>query len=99
MLGLDVGLQGFGRRAVVGKATALGLDGPFLGIAVAVEDDALVCVEDIAADGDCLGLDVLGAFETIGVFLEALGNGSVEYRVEDERLSSLPGMRNSNGCR
>ena len=38
-------------------------------------------VEDLAANGERLGLDIRGGLEAIGIFLEALGHGGVEHRV------------------
>ena len=75
---LRVRADGIGRVRVVGKPAARSLFGPFVAVAVAVEDDARMLVEDITADGDRLGLDVVAALEALGVSLEALRDRRID---------------------
>ena len=66
---------------VVGQAAALCLDGPLVAVAVAVEDDALVLVEDAADDVHGRCLNVLCLLEDVRVLLEGLGHRGVEHGV------------------
>ena len=79
----DEARQRVGRGAVVREPPALGLLLPFVRIAVAVEDDALVRLERLADVGDGGRLELLAslALHGVGEVLEALRHGGVEDHV------------------
>ena len=66
VLGQDVGRQRLSGVVQVGKAAPLRLRDPVLGVAVAVEDDALMLRQHPADEGREVGLEVLAALQACG---------------------------------
>ena len=78
---------------MVRQPAALGLLLPFLGIAVAVEDDALVVAQGAldVVDGGRLELLAGLAFHLIGEFLQRLGHGRVQRHVHIRQVLGTAG--------
>ena len=75
--------QGIGGRGEVAQATALGFDMPFLRIAVAREQDALVRLQALAnpIERGMFEFHVAARLHGIGEFLERFRHGGVEHGI------------------
>ena len=83
VLGLDHGGQGVRRGLEVGQAAALGLLLPLLGVAVALEDDAVVVPERLLDPGQGAGGELVTDLAGHGgrELVALLGHGGIQHHL------------------
>ena len=91
--------QGVDRGPVVRQAALGGLGVPFLGVAVALEQDLLVVLDDARQDlGQALEVAGLELLELVGELLERVGDGRVEDRLRPVDRAPTSRPRGTRTC-
>ena len=81
IFGVNIGGHAVHGVPQIAEPSALSLLRPGFIVAVAVEDDPLVCLEGVVEQGLEGGVEILGLFQNIGKPPQFLGHNGVEYGV------------------